>query len=55
MGLDSVELVLRAEELFVITIEDEEAAAVRTVGEFYHLICRKLNVSPLPSPVGDMA
>jgi acyl carrier protein len=32
MGLDAVEIVLRTEELFVITIGDDEAAAVRTVG-----------------------
>jgi hypothetical protein len=51
MGLDAVEIVLRAEELFVIHIGDDEAAAVRTVGDFYHLICKKLNVSPLHSPV----
>jgi len=51
MGLDSVEIILRAEELFVITIEDDQAAAVRTVGDFYNLICSKLNVTPLPSPV----
>jgi hypothetical protein len=50
MGLDSVELILRAEELFVITIEDNEAEAVRTVGDFYILICAKLNLSPLQSP-----
>lgn len=51
MGLDAVELVLRAEELFVIAINDEEAARVRTVGDFYELICSKLDVSPLQSPV----
>jgi hypothetical protein len=51
MGLDAVEIILRAEELFIITIEDDEAAAVHTVGEFYHLICAKLNVTPLQSPV----
>ena len=51
MGLDAVEIVLRAEELFVITIGDDEAAAVRTVGDFYNLICSKLNVTPLPSPI----
>jgi hypothetical protein len=51
MGLDAVEIILRAEELFVITIEDDEAAAVRTVGEFYNLICSKLNLIPLQSPV----
>jgi hypothetical protein len=51
MGLDAVEIVLRAEELFVITIGDDEAAAVRTVGDFYNVICSKLNVTPLPSPI----
>jgi hypothetical protein len=50
MGLDAVEIVLRTEELFVITIEDDEAAAVRTVGDFYNLICRKTGVTPLESP-----
>jgi hypothetical protein len=51
MGLDAVELVLRAEELFVITVDDDEAAAVRTVGDFYRLICAKLGVEPLAAPV----
>jgi hypothetical protein len=51
MGLDAVEIVLRTEELFVITIGDHEAGAVRTVGDFYKLICAKLNVIPLQSPV----
>jgi hypothetical protein len=51
MGLDAVEIILRTEELFVITVEDDEAAAVRTVGDFYNVICSKLNVTPLPSPI----
>ena len=51
MGLDAVEIVLRTEELFHISIEDEEAATVRTVGDFYRLICSKLNLIPLPHPV----
>jgi hypothetical protein len=51
LGLDAVEIVLRAEELFVITIEDDEAASVHTVGDFYNLICSKLNVTTLPSPI----
>jgi hypothetical protein len=51
MGLDAVEIVLRTEELFVIEISDEEASAVRTVGDFYKLICTKLDVAPLQSPV----
>jgi hypothetical protein len=49
MGLDSVEIVLRAEELFSIEIRDGEAETVRTVGDFYNLICTKLNVAPLQS------
>ncbi len=51
MGLDSVEIVLRTEELFGIAISNDEAAAVRIIGEFYTLICAKLNLSPLQSPV----
>jgi hypothetical protein len=51
MGLDAVEIILRAEELFAIEIEDEEAARVETVGQFYDLICSKLHVLPLPTPV----
>jgi len=53
MGLDTVEIVLRTEELFVITLEDEEAGTVRTVGDLYKLVCSRLNVSPLPSPVAS--
>jgi len=51
MGLDAVEIVLRTEELFGISIGDDEAGAVRTVGDLYHLICAKLNLTPLASPV----
>jgi hypothetical protein len=51
MGLDAVEIILRTEELFLITIGDDEAGTVRTVGEFYNLICAKLNLNPLHSPV----
>jgi hypothetical protein len=51
MGLDAVEVILRAEELFAIEIGDTEAATVETVGQFYELICSKLHISPLRSPV----
>lgn len=53
MGLDAVEIVMRAEEFFTIRIGDDEAAAVRTVGDFYDLICAKLDVEPLRSPVAS--
>jgi hypothetical protein len=51
MGLDAVEIILRVEELFSIEIGDEEAAKVETVGQFYELICSKLRLPPLRSPV----
>jgi|SRR5208337_2710267 len=51
MGLDAVEIILRAEELFAIDIGDEEAAKVETVGQFYELICSKLQIPPSQSPV----
>ncbi len=51
MGLDAVEIILRTEELFAIAIGDDEAGAVRTVGDFYNLICAKVGVTPISSPV----
>jgi len=50
MGLDAVEICLRCEELFAITLADDEASGVRTVHDLYRLICTKLDVTPLPSP-----
>jgi len=46
VGLDSVELVLRLEEEFSISIADEEAADSLTVGDIYHLILSKIQVAP---------
>ena len=51
MGLDAVELVLRTEDLFAISFTDHEAAAIRTVGDFYVVLCAKLDVTPLASPI----
>jgi hypothetical protein len=51
MGLDAVEIMLRADELFSIEIGDDEAAKIETVGHFYELICSKLHILPLRSPV----
>jgi acyl carrier protein len=50
MGLEAVEIVLRTEEFFGVAITDEEAAAVRTVGDLYSLVCSKLELQPIPSP-----
>ena len=45
MGLDSVELVLAVEEKFGISISDEEACAILTVGEFHRCVMSKLATS----------
>lgn len=49
MGLDAVEIVLRTEGVFTVAISDEEAGEVRTVGDFYVVICQKLGLPPLRS------
>lgn len=40
MGLDSVELVMHVEEEFEIEIPDEEASAMRTVGQLHNGVMR---------------
>lgn len=45
MGLDSVELVMAVEEKFGITIADEEAQEMRTVGDMYECVLTKVKVS----------
>jgi acyl carrier protein len=44
MGLDGVEVVIAIEEAFDISITDEEASEVRTVGELKSLILRRLAI-----------
>ncbi len=44
MGLDAVELLMRVEEDFEISIEDEEAERITTPGQLCALIERKLGV-----------
>jgi len=46
MGLDAVEIVMRTEDEFSITISDEEAETAATVGDLYRIVLAKLNVAP---------
>ena len=46
MGMDSVEIILRIEEDFAISISDDEASYLRTVGELHALILSKLETAP---------
>jgi acyl carrier protein len=44
MGLDVVELVLRCEAEFNVTLENDRLERVRTVGDIFELICEKLEL-----------
>lgn len=46
MGLDAVELILRVEDQFKISIADDEAAHVRTVGDLFQVVLSKLDTTP---------
>jgi len=46
VGLDSVELVMRTEDEFCITLTDDEAGSVRTVDDLYRLVLSKLDLTP---------
>lgn len=48
MGLDTVEIVLRTEEVFGINLPDEECAKIITVGDLYRAILTKLNLAYTP-------
>src|SRR5262249_16894428 len=50
MGLDTVELVMEVEEAFGITIPDQEAEKIQTVGDLYHYILATLGGPPLTTP-----
>ena len=45
MGLDTVEIILRTEEVFAIDLPDEDCGMVLTVGDFYHLVLTKLQLT----------
>jgi hypothetical protein len=45
MGLDSIELVMAVEETFGVSIPDEEAQDIRTVGDMFQCVISKLMVA----------
>lgn len=47
MGLDTVELIIRAEETFGVELPDYECSLIITVGDLYRLVLDKLNLSYL--------
>jgi len=49
MGLDTVELVLRTEDVFAVYMPDEECGQIRTVGDLYKLILQKLDLPYIAS------
>ncbi len=49
MGLDTIELVLRTEEIFSVDLPDDGCARVVTVGDLYRLLLGKLQLPYLPA------
>ena len=48
MGLDTVELILRTEETFAVTLPDRDCEQVCTVGDLYRLVLSKLELPYAP-------
>jgi acyl carrier protein len=44
MGLDTVELILRVEETFDVSLPDEDCGSIRTVGDLYRLVLLRLDL-----------
>jgi hypothetical protein len=49
MGLDVVKLIMRIEEDFSINLPDDECGQMRTVGDLYRLVLKKLNLEYRPA------
>jgi acyl carrier protein len=50
MGLDTVELVMKVEEAFGLTIPDQDAEKIQTVGDLYHYVQAELGGPPMATP-----
>jgi hypothetical protein len=53
VGLDTVELVMRCEEVFAVDLPDHKLSNIRTVGNLYVLICDELKLTPSENPKQD--
>ena len=51
MGLDTVEIVLRVEEVFSLDLPDDECGLVRTVGDLYLLVVSRLGLNGNIDPI----
>jgi len=45
VGLDTVEIVMRTEEVFSIDLPDEECGMISSVGDLYSLVLEKLSIT----------
>jgi hypothetical protein len=51
MGMDIVDIVMRCEADFGITIADADAEQMHTVGDLYLLVCGQLGIEPAKGPL----
>ena len=49
MGMDIVDIVMRAEETFAIDLPNDECASIVTVGDFFRLVLDKLQLPYQPA------
>jgi hypothetical protein len=49
MGLDIVQLVMQVEETFSLDLPNDECEQVRTVGDLYRLVLKKLALAYVPA------
>lgn len=55
MGLDSVEMLMEVERTFQVTLSDEEAERLETVGDLHAWLCRELGCREPLQPTLDGA
>jgi|CXWL01.1.fsa_nt_gi acyl carrier protein len=54
MGLDTIELVMAAEEHFGVSVPEERAEKTVTVEQFAHLLCELRANTAIPLPYDDV-